>query len=185
MCIRDRYVSGDSEALSESEARGLDLFFSHRLRCASCHAGPDLDQPTEDGVLQGRHGWFNIGLYNIDGHGGYPVRGQGRFEETGTPEDMGRFRTPTLRNVELTAPYYHDGSGASLADVIQNYAAGGREVLGGPNPGDGRESPYKSEHIRGFEISAQEAQDLEAFLRALTDWEMIEDPRFSDPWPRD
>ena len=113
------------------------------------------------------------------------MRGQGRFEETGTPEDMGRFRTPTLRNVELTAPYYHDGSGASLADVIQNYAAGGREVLGGPNPGDGRESPYKSEHIRGFEISAQEAQDLEAFLRALTDWEMIEDPRFSDPWPRD
>ena len=181
----DRYVAGDEAALDAAARRGLDLFFSHRLRCGSCHAGPDLDQPTEEGEIVARHGWFNIGLYDVDGQGAYPARDQGRFEVTGLQEDRGRFRTPTLRNVELTGPYYHDGSGASLADVIRNYAAGGREVLGGPNPGDGRDNPHKSDLVRGFEISEQEAEDLEAFLRALTDWEMVEDPALADPWPRD
>jgi len=181
----DRYVDGDSDAVDESARRGLDLFFSHRLRCGGCHAGPDLDQPTEDGTVVARHGWFNTGLYDVDGQGAYPDHGHGRFEVTGLEEDMGRFRTPTLRNVELTGPYYHDGSGATLADVIANYAAGGRHVISGPNPGDGRDNPHKSDLVRGFEISEQEALDLEAFLRSLTDWEMIEDPAFADPWPRD
>jgi cytochrome c peroxidase len=181
----DRFVEGESQALSDEEQRGLDLFFSHRLRCASCHAGPDLDQPTEDGSVVARHGWFNVGLYDVDGQGAYPEGDGGRFELTGLQEDMGRFRTPTLRNVELTAPYYHDGSGATLADVIANYAAGGRVVVSGPNPGDGRENPYKSDLVRGFELSEQEALDLEAFLRSLTDWEMVEDPALSDPWPRE
>jgi len=181
----DRFIAGDTDSLDTEARRGFDLFFSHRLRCATCHAGPDLDQPTEDGEIVARHGWFNIGLYDVDGQGAYPDRSRGRFELTGLEEDMGRFRTPTLRNVELTAPYYHDGSGATLADVIANYAAGGRHVIGGPNPGDGRENPHKSDLVRGFEITAQEALDLEAFLRALTDWDMVEDPAFADPWPRD
>lgn len=180
----DRHVAGEPDSLSEEALRGLDLFFSHRLRCASCHGGPDLDQPTEDGEIVARHGWFNVGLYDVDGQGAYPEGGRGRFEVTGTHEDMGRFRTPTLRNVELTAPYYHDGSGATLGDVIANYAAGGRLVIGGPNPGDGRGNPYKSDRVRGFEITEQEALDLEAFLRSLTDWQMIADPALSDPWPR-
>ena len=181
----DRHMGGDISALDEAEQRGLSLFFSHRLRCSRCHAGPDLDQPSEGNEITGRHGWFNVGLYDVVGQGSYPSGGQGLYEETGQPEDMGRFRVPTLRNVELTAPYYHDGSGASLADVIANYATGGRHVTSGPNPGDGRANPYKSDLVNGFVIDEQEADDLEAFLRALTDMEMIENPAFGDPWPRD
>jgi cytochrome c peroxidase len=145
-----------------------------------------LDQPaTAEGETTARHGFFNVGLYDVDGQGAYPEGGRGRFEATADVEDMGRFRTPTLRNVALTGPYYHDGSGANLADVIANFAAGGRVVVGGPNPGDGRANPYKSEHVAGFALSAEEASDLEAFLHALTDWDFIENPAFADPWPRD
>jgi cytochrome c peroxidase len=90
-----------------------------------------------------------------------------------------------LRNVGITGPYYHDGSGANLADVIANYAAGGRYVSSGPNEGDGRGNAHKSGLILGFVLSDQEARDLEAFLHTLTDWEMVENPAFSDPWPRD
>jgi cytochrome c peroxidase len=181
----DRYASGDLEAISQEAERGLDLFYSHRLRCAGCHAGTDLDQPSEANELTARHGWFNTGLYDVDGLGAYPAGAQGRYEETGDPEDIGRFRTPSLRNVGITGPYYHDGSGANLADVIANYAAGGRYVSSGPNVGDGRDNAHKSGLILGFVLSDQEATDLEAFLHTLTDWEMVENPAFSDPWPRD
>ena len=61
----------------------------------------------------------------------------------------------------------------------------GIDVIAGPTPGDGRENPHKSDLVRGFEITEEEAVDLEAFLRALTDWEMVGDPGLSDPWPRD
>lgn len=182
----DRHLAGDADALGPQQLRGLALFRSERLGCTRCHAGPDLDQPAdESGATTARHGFFNTGLYDVDGLGSYPEGGRGRFEATGEAEDMGRFRTPTLRNVALTGPYYHDGSGATLADVIAHYAAGGRVLVGGPNPGDGRDSPTKSELVAGFEISADEAADLEAFLHALTDWDFIEDPAFADPWPRD
>jgi cytochrome c peroxidase len=182
----DRYLDGDEGALDAQQTRGMVLFRSDRLRCARCHSGPDLDQPaSETGVTTDRHGYFQTGLYDLDGDGAYPADGRGRFEATGDAEDMGQFRTPTLRNVELTGPYYHDGTGANLADVIANYAAGGRVLHAGPSPGDGRANPYKSDLVAGFDLSADEAADLEAFLRALTDWDFIEDPAFADPWPRD
>ena len=95
---------------------------------------------------------------------------------------MGRFRAPSLRNIELTAPYMHDGSIASLDEVIDHYAAGGRHVISGPWRGEGSRSPYKSEFVPGFEISQQERRDLLAFLSALTDTTVLEDPRFADPY---
>jgi len=72
--------------------------------------------------------FFNTGLYNIDGTGGYPVTNVGLYEFTGDPRDMGRFRAPTLKNIAVTSPYMHDGSIATLDEVIDHYAAGGRTV---------------------------------------------------------
>ncbi len=125
-------------------------------------------------AMRMRHGWITIatGLHDRDGKGAYPPDNTGLVEHTGRPEDMGRFRTPSLRNVELTAPYMHDGSIATLEEAIAHYAAGGR-----------RRSPLTSEFLPGFTLSAEETQDLIAFLRALTDRRFIEDARFADPWP--
>jgi cytochrome c peroxidase len=87
---------------------------------------------------------------------------------------MGHFKAPTLRNVAVTAPYMHDGSIATLDEVLDHYAAGGR--------GGGIGNPYKSGFVRGFELSAEERRDLLEFLRSLTDEKFLRDPRFSDPW---
>jgi cytochrome c peroxidase len=93
---------------------------------------------------------------------------------------MGKFRTPTLRNIAKTAPYMHDGSEPTLAGVIRNhYARSGRAggQASGPNP-------MRSELLVGFQVSEQEVQDLIAFLHALTDEGFLKDERLSDPWKR-
>ena len=82
---------------------------------------------------------------------------------------MGRFRAPTLRNIAVTAPYMHDGSIATLDEVIDHYAAGGRTIEDGPHAGDGSSNPYKSDFIVGFAITAEERADVIAFLESLTD----------------
>jgi cytochrome c peroxidase len=101
--------------------------------------------------------------------GGYPPGNGGLYEFSGDPRDQGKFRVPTLRNVGLTAPYMHDGSIATLAEVIEHYAAGGREVKDGPFAGDGRANPNKSPLVRKHDLSAAEKADLVAFLGSLTD----------------
>ena len=75
----------------------------------------------------------------------------------------------------------HDGSIATLAEVIAHYERGGRKLDEGPYAGDGRRNPYKSEFIRGFELTDQERADLLEFLRALTDSNVLENPRWSAP----
>jgi cytochrome c peroxidase len=87
-----------------------------------------------------------------------------------------------LRNIAVTAPYMHDGSIATLDGVIDHYARGGRETEQGANAGDGRLSPFKSEFIRGFELSAEERRDLISFLEALTDERVLTDQRWSSPF---
>jgi cytochrome c peroxidase len=180
----DRFVyGGEADALSESAKRGGDLFNSERLECFHCHNGFNLQDSVNyqgKGALEIR--FHNTGLYNIDGTGEYPAPNTGVHEITQRPEDMGRFRVPSLRNVALTAPYMHDGSIATLSEVIDHYAAGGRTIESGPYAGDGSENPRKSGFIVGFEISEQERADLIAFLESLTDEEFITDPAFADPW---
>ncbi|MEE3190972.1 MAG: di-heme enzyme, partial [Pseudomonadota bacterium] len=100
-------------------------------------------------------------------------------------DHMGQFRTPSLRNVAVTAPYNHDGSVATLEDVIRNYAAGGRVIASGDNAGDGRISPYKDGVLVSFQITDAEVSDLVAFLESLTDDAFLTDPRFSNPWRAD
>ena len=97
-------------------------------------------------------------------------------------DNMGRFKAPSLRNIAMTAPYMHDGSAATLDDVIDHYARGGREIADGPYAGDGRHNPYKSTFVKGFDISESEREDLIAFLESLTDQRVLSDERWSNPW---
>lgn len=178
----DRFVyQGDTSAMSDSAKRGMNLFFSERLECDHCHGGFNFSSPSNhDGVTEVRTQFENNGLYNISGNGSYPKNNTGLFEFTLKPEDMGRFRPPSLRNVELTAPYMHDGSIATLEEVIAHYQRGGRNITTGPYKGDGSKSPYKSGLISGFSLSNQERDDLIVFLRSLTDWELVSNPELSD-----
>lgn len=179
----DRYNAGDPDALSLQARRGSALFFSERLECHHCHGGFNFTQSTvHEGQVFPERPFHNTGLYDVDGAGGYPPNNTGLFEITGRPEDMGRFRAPTLRNVAVTGPYMHDGSVESLADVIDIYAAGGRLVEDGPFAGDGRANPHKSGFVGGFALSESERDDLIAFLESLTDDGFLSDPRFADPF---
>ncbi len=180
----DRFVYGkDHSALSAAEQRGKDLFFSERLECFHCHGGFNFsDSVQHDGSVFDEVKFHNNGLYNIGGTGAYPTGNQGVFEISGVLEDSGRFKAPSLRNIGLTAPYMHDGSIKTLEEVIDHYARGGREILDGPNAGDGKFSPFKSELVTGFVISDEERADLIAFLNALTDQTMVDNPAYSDPF---
>jgi len=180
----DRYRQGDQRAISPSAIRGEELFFGERLECHHCHIGIHVSGP----IMHARSrvpelAFHNTGLYNIDGRGGYPANNTGVQEITGRPEDMGRFRAPSLRNVAVTAPYMHDGSVATLDAVIDHYAAGGRTIAKGrPYAGVGRDNPLKSSFVPGFSITPEERRDLLAFLDALTDEAFLHDRRFGNPW---
>ncbi|HEX7778536.1 MAG TPA: cytochrome c peroxidase [Vicinamibacterales bacterium] len=132
----DRFFAGDSSALSPAARRGSALF-NGQARCSRCHAGPLFSD--ED--------LHNTGV----GWGG----DAGRFEVTGQPWDRGRFKTPSLRNVTLTAPYMHDGSLPTLEAVVDFYDRGG-----------GR-NPNLDAAIRPLRLSSDQRSDLVAFLRAL------------------
>jgi cytochrome c peroxidase len=180
----DRYQRGDRSAISASAKRGESLFNGERLECFHCHSGVNLSVSYRDiNSVEGtvRYAFFNNGLYNVDGMGGYPPQDQGLFDLTFQPNDRGRFRPPTLRNVAVTAPYMHDGSIATLPEVIRQYAAGGRVITSGPFAGDGRTSPLKSGLVRGFVLTDDELADVLAFLESLTDETFLVNPGFSDP----
>jgi len=161
---------------------GMELFFSERLECFHCHGGFNFtDSTTHASANVDRVGYHNTGLYNIDGAGAYPPDNTGLHDMTGKRRDMGRFKAPALRNIAVTAPYMHDGSVLTLEDAISHYERGGRLLVEGAYPGDGRRNPFKSEFIRGFELSDDERVSLLAFLDALTDQAVLTDARFSDP----
>jgi cytochrome c peroxidase len=181
----DHYVQGDKSALSEQQRRGLALFNGERFECFHCHSGSNLtvsyrDWDTTAGSAQ--YPFFNNGLYNVDGEGSYPPYDQGLYDLTLSPGDRGRFRPQSLRNVALTAPYMHDGSIATLREVAEHYAAGGRVIEDGPYAGDGRKSPLKSGLVRGFAATDEELDDLVAFLESLTDQSFVDNPAFSSPF---
>ena len=158
----DRYLYRDDRSgMSPQALRGSQLFFSDRLRCSECHGSFNLSGPVryEGGPIVPAV-FHNTGVLSAD---------LGLFAQTKTAGDVGRFRTPTLRNIAVTAPYMHDGSIATLPDVIRHYSSGGR-------PG-----PFKSDQIRGFEISPAEVDDLVAFLGSLTDDEFLSNPAFGNP----
>jgi cytochrome c peroxidase len=182
----DRFEAGDATALSESAKRGLALFESERLECNQCHGGFNFTDSTR---ISGSEApvFHNTGLYNIAGLNGldnYPAGNQGIYEFTGASGDKGRMRAPSLRNIALTAPYNHDGSTATLGEVIDHYARGGRLVTSPlDRAGDGQYNSLKDGELHGFTLTAQEKADLMAFLDSLTDTAFTTDPRLSNPFP--
>ena len=180
----DRYRYGrDQSAISEAAKRGEVLFFSEDFECHHCHGGLNLtDSIRHQRLAFSEAAFHNTALYNLGGTGAYPPQNTGILEITGNPEHMGRFRTPTLRNVALTAPYMHDGSIATLDAVLDHYREGGRTIQDGPHAGVGRLSPLKDIFIVGFSLSPENRAALLAFLESLTDESFIRDPRFSDPF---
>jgi cytochrome c peroxidase len=163
----DRYAYfNEDEALSASAIRGMDLFFSEKLECFHCHGGFNFTQSSKHAFQKlDLVSFHNTGLYDIDGEGSYANGDQGLADITFNPKHRGKFRAPTLRNIMLTAPFMHDGSVATMSEVIDIYAAGGR--------GDGVNNPLKSPFVQGFDIRDEEKQDLLNFLESLTDYSFI------------
>ena len=179
----DRWVRGDSSAVSDAAKRGKELFFSERLECFHCHGGFNFaDSTTHEGTKIVEVMFHNTALYNIDGKGAYPPDNTGVEAISHNPADMGRFKAPSLRNIAVTAPYMHDGSIATLSEVLDHYAAGGRTLTSGPYAGIGSKSPLKSEFLNGFTLTASEKEDVLRFLESLTDTAFLTDPRYADPW---
>lgn len=180
----DRFLAGAAR-LDAAETRGMNLFFGERAECHHCHSSVNFtDQLVFAGSRPGPRPFHNTGLYNIGGTGAFPEPNTGLFAFTARASDMGRFRAPTLRNVGVTAPYMHDGSVATLEDVVAFYAAGGRDIAEGPLAGDGRANPFKDPLIAAIALTPQDQRDLVAFLRTLTDRRFLTDRRLSDPFRR-
>ncbi len=170
-------------AFTPAEQRGRELFFGDQAGCSRCHNGFNFnDQVVDAATVAVSTPFHNIGLYNVGGTGAYPEPNRGVMELSGLFKDMGAFRAPSLRNVAVTAPYMHDGSVATLEEVVDIFAEGGRNVPSGPYAGDGRLNPYKSALIRPLGLTAQDKADLVAFLRTLTDTRFLTDPRHADPF---
>lgn len=136
----DRYLAGGGEALSEPQQRGLEVFLG-KGNCAVCHLGPNL---TDEEFHNTGVGWER----------GKPAD-VGRFEVTGAQADLGAFKTPGLREVAITGPYMHDGSLATLEDVVEFYDNGGE-----PNPA-------LDPDMQKLNLTEQEKQDLVEFMKAL------------------
>lgn len=136
----DRWMNGDATAMSTSEVRGWQLFNSAELNCIACHSGFDLSD----------HGFHNIGQY-------LEYSDPGRERISLLAEDFGKFKTPSLRNIARTAPYMHDGTMATLDEVLDHFASGGQA------------HPNRSPLLQTFVLDEQERADLLAFLNALND----------------
>jgi cytochrome c peroxidase len=176
-------VQAGKATYSPTEQRGRDLFFGDTAGCTQCHHGFNFNDQmmTSDSPATSKP-FHNIGLYNIGGTGAYPEPNRGVMELSGLYKDMGAFRAPSLRNVEVTAPYMHDGSVTTLEEVIDIIAAGGRNISSGVNAGDGRQNPFKSPLVKPLALSAQDKTDLIAFLKTLTDHEFLSNPQHADPF---
>ncbi len=167
----DRYRwGGDQSAISDAAKRGEILFSSsERGGCFQCHGGWNFSAIRFEGS-KGRmgegSGFFNTGVSS------YQQPNRGLYEHTQQPADIGKFKPPTLRNIAVTGPYMHDGSMATLEEVIDHYAAGGK-----------MDHVNKSRILRPFKLTSSEKQDLVEFLKSLTDEDLLHDPRWSDPWP--
>ena len=176
-------VARQTASYTEAEARGHKLFFSGQAQCSQCHSGFNFTEMT----MQAKPAvwnpvYRNTGLYNLDGKGAYTNNNQGLIGVSGKPEDMGKFRVASLRNIEVTAPFMHDGSIATLEQVLAFYAAGGRNITSGPNKGDGRKNPFKDDLLNKIRLTKAEQADIIVFLKTLTDHEFLSNPRFADPF---
>ena len=166
--------SRDTGMLSVSEWNGMNLFFSASLSCSGCHGGLDFDSAASGDQFA------NTGLYNCDSS--YPIGDLGLQSHTGNKDDNGKFRIPSLRNVMITSPYYHDGSESNLEKVIENYERRGRNNKSLDCYGDGALHPAIDHRLKAFTLSNNEKKDLIAFLNTLTDTSYLNQYFFNDPF---
>jgi len=143
----DRFVNGDREALTADERAGLQVFRG-KGGCTACHVAPTFtdEQFHSTGVA------WRTGTTAASGN----YEDTGRFAVTGQDKDLGAFKTPTLRDVARTAPFMHDGSFATLEDVVEFYDQGGRA------------SPHLDADIRPLHLSVADKRSLTAFLGSLS-----------------
>ncbi len=142
----DAWMNDKPNKMSDAAIRGREFFLSDRSKCFDCHFGPDF---TGDEFK-------NIGLYDK-----IKYKDEGRYEVTKNQADIGKFKVPGLRNIAVTAPYMHDGSFATLKDVIEYYS----------NPFQFVTNPINMDttFLKPLNFTTQEKADLEAFLHSLTD----------------
>jgi hypothetical protein len=120
------------------------ISFGEKAERHHCLGSVDLDDQFQHARTRGPETPFhNAGLYDIDGKGAYPPPNRGLVDITGDPDDMGKFRAPSAPNIAVTGPYMHDGSVATLEEVIDIYSRGGRKIETGPHAGDGAMGPLK------------------------------------------
>lgn len=160
----DKVIWKNEGWFTDSEERGKKLFFFEEAQsvdhpgCSHCHFDP----------LFTDNNYKNNGLDNVSSLEDFPDLGLGGVNNNFY--DNGKFRVPGLRNIELTAPYMHDGRFQTLTDVLDNYSSGGHGVE--------NEDP----NIRPFPLDDQQKLDLIAFLNTLTDTSFINNPAFSNPF---
>ncbi|PTB33719.1 cytochrome-c peroxidase [Photobacterium phosphoreum] len=174
------FIEGDKRALNSQQQQGFALFRSQQLGCSQCHAGPLLNQPIATNNV-----YYNTGLYGIknkQGEYGYPQHETGLRQFTQQKIDDGKFRIPSLINVNNTGPWGHDGSFHRLEAVLDSYAAGGRIINVGPNNGDGRKHLSKDPRLQGFRLTPAEKQALLAFFGSLSTRDMSKDPAHQTPF---
>ncbi|RYD38369.1 MAG: cytochrome B6 [Verrucomicrobiaceae bacterium] len=167
----DDYLKGDEGALSEQEKRGLEVF-RNAGKCADCHF---LHENFWPGTLLSDYGYDNLGV---------PSRGPrdpGLGGHTKVPAELGMFRSPGLRNVALTAPYFHNGSVATLREVVEFYNL--RDVDSGRwGPTDYPETVNR-EDMGNLGLSEQQVSDLVALMEAFTDRSILEMNRRGGDFP--
>lgn len=146
----DRYKAGDKKAMTNSQIRGMDIFFK-KAKCDKCHEGSNFTDSK----------FHNLGVgtdaSNPDA---------GRFVVTNDPKDWGAFKTPTLREIAFTAPYMHDGSLKNLRQVVEFYDKGGLQ------------NKNLDADVKRLKLSDRDKEDLVEFMRALSGegWQNIKPP---------
>jgi cytochrome c peroxidase len=137
----DRWVKGDSKAMTAQQIDGFKLF-NGKANCAACHSGPNFTD----------NGFHNLGLASW----GAAEPDMGRFAQKPVKAMKGAFKTPTVREAARTAPYFHDGSAATLMEVVEHYNKGG-EVITNLSP-----------NMKPLNLSQAEKEALVAFMEALS-----------------
>ena len=153
----DRFLKGQA-TLTTEEDRGYNLFFSETGECFHCHGT----------ILFTDNLFHNNGLDAVATH-------PGLGGVTGNASDNGKFRTPTLRNIEFTGPYMHDGRFATLEQVLDFYSEG-VQVSATIDP------LMTDAHLGGFQLTALEKSDIIAFLKTLSDTSFITNPNYASPF---
>jgi len=192
----DKYLAGDSSEFTSSMKSGMNLFFdTNQTKCAQCHNNLGTTNPNAPGNTFSDGNYYRTGTFEFPSHGkaggggyGFDTTADtirlsldaGRASVTRDTADVGKFRTPTLRNVCLTQAFGADATISSLAQLLSNYNAGGTI-----DPQFGLESPpfNKDPRIKPLKLGDSLISDLAAFINSLTDLDFISNPAFHDPGP--